>query len=122
MKEALDNFYYRCRNLCFEIYYGIPTFKTRRENRILSQNKKYKDLYKGQRVFILGNGPSIKEENISSLCQEHVFTVNQGVRNPAFILSAIFGLTRFTLTIRYRKNKSRCLKIYLLRHASIMTK
>jgi len=54
--------------------------KERKNNKeILSlreNNLQYKDMYKGKRCFILGNGPSLKDVNLSSLSDELVFSVN----------------------------------------------
>lgn len=52
--------------------------------KLLKNNKRYCDLHKGKRCFILGNGPSLKSENLSLLKDEIVFTVNQAARNPQF--------------------------------------
>ena len=38
----------------------------------------YRDKHIGERCFILGNGPSLKEENLSLLKDEVVFIVNRG--------------------------------------------
>jgi hypothetical protein len=38
--------------------------------------KKLKNIYKGERCFILGNGPSIKKQDLSKLYNEHVFVCN----------------------------------------------
>lgn len=43
--------------------------------------KKYKGIHRGQRCFIIGNGPSLKEQDISALKNEITFTVNQAGRN-----------------------------------------
>ena len=51
---------------------------------LLSQNKVFMNKHKGERCFILGNGPSLKEDNLRLLHGEMVFTVNQSYRNPDF--------------------------------------
>lgn len=43
---------------------------------VVKGNNKFKDIYKGQRCFILGNAPSLKNVNFSDLADEIVFTVN----------------------------------------------
>ena len=48
---------------------------------ILSQNNRFKNIHSGERCFILGNGPSLKNVDLSLLADEFVFTVN----NFAFI-------------------------------------
>lgn len=50
----------------------------------LANNRRFKGMHKNQRCFILGNGPSLKEEDLSQLGNEIVFTVNQASRNPQF--------------------------------------
>jgi len=47
---------------------------------LIKSNKKFKNIHEGKRCFILGNGPSLKEQNLSPLCDEYVFTVNNSYR------------------------------------------
>ena len=42
----------------------------------LARNIRFKDAHEGERCFILGNGPSLKEIGLSLLKDESVFTVN----------------------------------------------
>ncbi len=42
----------------------------------MAQNKKFLNLHAGKRCFILGNGPSLKQVDLSLLADEFVFTVN----------------------------------------------
>lgn len=42
------------------------------------------NIHSGKRCFILGNGPSLKDQDISLLSNEYVFTVNQISRNENF--------------------------------------
>lgn len=44
--------------------------------RSLSSNKKFKDLHKGKRCFIIGNGPSLKKIDLTKITNEITFTVN----------------------------------------------
>lgn len=44
------------------------------------KNKELADKYKGRRCFIVGNGPSIKNQNLSFLKDEIVFVTNQFFR------------------------------------------
>ncbi len=50
----------------------------------MMKNEKFRNRHKGQRCFIIGNGPSIKEQNLSLLHDEVTFTVNQMPRNSQF--------------------------------------
>ncbi len=43
---------------------------------LLAKNKPLKNLHVGERCFILGNGPSLKQVDLSLLADEFVFTVN----------------------------------------------
>jgi uncharacterized Rossmann fold enzyme len=52
--------------------------------KILSKNLKFKSSHSGKRCFILGNGPSLKTDNLKCLEDEFVFTVNQIARHPDF--------------------------------------
>lgn len=46
--------------------------------KIMMSFKNYKNRHLGERCFILGNGPSLKEENLKVLENEKVFVVNKG--------------------------------------------
>ncbi len=50
----------------------------------IKDNAQFKDRYAGKRCFILGNGPSLKEQDLSLLEDEYVFTVNQITRHPDY--------------------------------------
>jgi hypothetical protein len=50
----------------------------------VEKNIKYKDIHKGERCFIIGNGPSLKQQDLSLLRGEYVLTCNQLMRNPVF--------------------------------------
>ena len=53
-------------------------FKKNKEIRALvGSNAEFKDIHKGQRCFIVGNGPSLNDEDLSLLENEYVFTVNK---------------------------------------------
>lgn len=49
-----------------------------------ARNKALKQSRTGKRCFILGNGPSLKTEDLNQLAGEDVFTVNQAARHPLF--------------------------------------
>lgn len=53
----------------------------------LKQNSYYNNLFKGETCYILGNGPSLKnEKNLEKIAGKHVFTVNQMFRSNIFNL------------------------------------
>lgn len=57
---------------------------TSTDRRILNNNLKLKNKFVGRRCFVLGNGPSLKELDLSLLKEEQVFTVNQLMRDERF--------------------------------------
>ncbi len=50
----------------------------------LARNAVFKDTKKGKRCFVLGNGPSLRTEDLTQLVNEDVITVNQAARHPDF--------------------------------------
>lgn len=51
---------------------------------ILKKNLELKDSQKGKRCFIIGNGPSIKDQNLLKLSGEQTFVVNTFWNHPQF--------------------------------------
>lgn len=68
------------RDVQFYIKWVLNT-DLRRE---MSKNKNLKNLYKGKRCFIIGNGPSLKHYDLSKLSDEYVFTVNNMMTTDYF--------------------------------------
>jgi hypothetical protein len=64
------------------LFCGVPPGLLTRpgDRRRLERNRQLKGRHQGRRCFILGNGPSLREEDISHLHGEICFTVNQGHR------------------------------------------
>lgn len=58
-----------------------PTLKEK-----IQRNSVFRGAYSGKRCFILGNGPSLKNIDLSRFKNELIFTVNQIARNPQFEL------------------------------------
>lgn len=63
------------------ILYPIWSMSNKEESKLLDLNLEYKNIHQGKRCFILGNGPSMKMEDLSVLKDEYVFTVNQFYRS-----------------------------------------
>ena len=78
MRTLYDKF----KNLHGYLSFYKMCLKSPEVKRILSENKKFKNIHCGKRCFILGNGPSLKSEDLSVLENEYVFSVNQFARNP----------------------------------------
>lgn len=52
--------------------------------RLTEQNRKYKNIHHGERCFIMGNGPSLKDVDFLKLKKEFVFGVNQIMSVPGW--------------------------------------
>ena len=62
----------------------LPRLLTRQYKNILQKNLAVKNIYAGQRCFILGSGPSIKDLDLNEFRNEHVLVVNEFDRHPQF--------------------------------------
>ncbi len=68
------------RNALFCLQYTLNK-KTRNK---LKRNKNLENIHKGERCFIIGNGPSLKHYDLQKLNSEIVFTVNFMMRSEFF--------------------------------------
>lgn len=55
-----------------------------KSNAILNKNRELKNTHLGKRCFIIGNGPSVKDQNILLLKNEVKLCVNQFYKHPHF--------------------------------------
>ncbi len=80
--------YESLKKIYFNLFSPIRRAEYRRKNKgykkVIGQNIKFKDCHLGERCFIIGNGPSLKNVDFSSLSDEITFTVNQLPRNENF--------------------------------------
>lgn len=63
----------------WEFFATIKRFSDRSaglHNKLLKRNLELKQIHVGERCFVLGNGPSLKNEDLSLIRNEVVFTVN----------------------------------------------
>lgn len=74
----------RVQNASIRIGFLKKKLRHPKRYRLLKKNKQFKDSHLGQRCFILGNGPSLKDVRFADLRSEFVFTVNQLMRRPDF--------------------------------------
>lgn len=58
--------------------------RRKKEKILIKENGRFKDIHKGERCFIIGNGPSLKDIDFSKLKKEITFTVNQLPRSDQF--------------------------------------
>lgn len=75
--NAIDNF----RR---EIIYHFNWLFSSDLRKQMAENKKFENYHKGQRCFIIGNGPSLKHHDLSKLTHECVFTVNYMMKSEHF--------------------------------------
>jgi glycosyltransferase involved in cell wall biosynthesis/uncharacterized Rossmann fold enzyme len=69
--ESLDNWIQKRRSLWGK-FNGIPPIKSE-----IERLKSLKDAYLGERIFILGNGPSLNKVDLNRLKNEYTFAVNK---------------------------------------------
>ena len=46
--------------------------------------QKYKDLYKGKRIFVIGNGPSLTIKDLNTLHQHHEICIVSNMMHRAY--------------------------------------
>jgi hypothetical protein len=61
-----------------------PDEALRRRQSLVRRNSELLDRHRGERCFILCNGPSVKNQDLSRLAGEIVFTVANGYHHPLF--------------------------------------
>lgn len=71
IKELIDSAMYGTFNILSQVLFNING-----DRKLVINNIKFKDLHKGQRCFILGTGPSLKNVDLSILKNEVIFGVN----------------------------------------------
>jgi len=82
-KEKLDDFYFEIINkLRYTKFLYEKTFKGKHKQ--LEKNIELKDIHKGKRCFVVGNGPSINEQDLTLLKDEIVFMVNRAFLDPRY--------------------------------------
>jgi hypothetical protein len=74
--------------MCFEVGRRVESAAGRLERRLsppttYPDNARFRDLHRGRRAFVIGNGPSLAKQDVSVLQGELVFTMNSFDRHPA---------------------------------------
>ncbi|MDX1470686.1 MAG: 6-hydroxymethylpterin diphosphokinase MptE-like protein [Flavobacteriaceae bacterium] len=75
-------FFFEVTNIAQRVLYGIKSVLG--FNNHIKVNLKIKNAKKGDTLFIVGNGPSIKEQSIESLSKENSIFVNMGFKHPLY--------------------------------------
>lgn len=75
----------KIKNLVFNSF-GFWAFEIIKNHQfqLISKNKKFKNIHRGERCFVFGNGPSLKDVDFSLFKDEYVFTVNQLARRADY--------------------------------------
>lgn len=81
MRSLLPPIVYHTKEILIKKYFNPSFYQQRRMYKtkilpLLSKNKELKDIYKNQRCFIVGCGPSISKENLLPLKNEICITLN----------------------------------------------
>src|SRR5947209_6630310 len=63
--------------------YGYIDFLRNADRKILNQNSKLENIGKGKRAFLIATGPSLKNEDLTTLQGEDCFTVSNFFLHPA---------------------------------------
>lgn len=81
LADKSKDFVFSCVNVCSRIYYLKDFFKY---NKILMRNAAFRDKYKGEKCFIICNGPSIKNLELDKVKGKNIFTVNAMLTTELF--------------------------------------
>lgn len=74
--DRFDKIYYAWKNRAKYAKKSLELLRDPEQKKWLRKNRKFRNRYKGERCFIVGNGPSIRQQDLSLLANEYVFTVN----------------------------------------------
>tara|TARA_R110002126_G_scaffold181187_2_gene329920 strand:- start:8055 stop:8963 length:909 start_codon:yes stop_codon:yes gene_type:complete len=78
---SVVNFIDNCRR---DIQFYMKWIVNKDLRKEMIRNRTLKNLYKGKKCFIVGNGPSLKHHDLSKLTNEYVFTVNNMIATDYF--------------------------------------
>lgn len=84
MKKRLKVLFGMTDNLYKIVKYMVPSKRNKAKRKMVYTNRRLKNAYAGEQCFILGNGPSIRDENLKLLNGKYIFTVNQMIRKKEF--------------------------------------
>lgn len=81
IKKKFDSVLYEIYN--FESFFDF-LFLNSSAKKLLKKNQSIKELYKNEKCFILGNGPSLKDEKLDLIKNKEIFAVNYFIKNVFF--------------------------------------
>jgi len=81
-KFFLDDLFFEVVNHILKVIFYLK--RVIGKNSFMKKNKILKDIYNNKRVFIVGNGPSIKKQDLRLLKNEITFFVNRAYKHPDY--------------------------------------
>ena len=79
------------QEVLIDLFYSRRSQIIKEYSSLLKENKKIKNIYKGKRCFIIGNGPSLANHNLNKLTEEYTFTVSHFFMTEWFDIINPFG-------------------------------
>ncbi len=86
MRERIIKAIDRISNFRWNVVFWFNLISDKSFRQIFKQNMELENLYTNERCFIVGNGPSLRNQNLDYLFNEYVFTVNNMMLD-----SGVFG-------------------------------
>jgi len=83
-KHSLDNLFFELVNFLLKIVFAIKKIFGKYD--FMKKNSRLKNIYENDRVFIVGNGPSINTQDLKQLKNEITFFVNRSFKHPEYAL------------------------------------
>lgn len=84
MLEKMEQICCKIYNMLKKISFFLGLQGEGQYKKILKKNRELKNKYKGKRCFVIGNGPSLRKQDLSNLNKEYVFTVNEFMRSDEY--------------------------------------
>jgi hypothetical protein len=81
-KYSLDDLFYELVNILLKSIFFIKSIFNKKN--FMKKNEELKYLHKNKRVFVVGNGPSIKQQDLKLLKHEITFCVNRAYKHADY--------------------------------------
>lgn len=80
----MDKLYFKMKNDAKQLKHNVFLALDNKQAKVLKKNNIYKNKYLRKRCFIIGNGPSLKHQDLSKTQNDMVFTVNMIPKSPMY--------------------------------------
>lgn len=84
--DRFDRVYFAVKNRTKYLKSTMKMLFDKSQIKCLKKNKKFENMYYGKRCFIIGNGPSLRTQDLSLLQDEYVFTVNYFTKSEQYLM------------------------------------